>query len=471
MVAIEPTPEWWRDRLLNRIRARRQGLDSLNDYYEGRHQLTFTTAVFRKAFGASFKNFSDNWTNLVVDAVEERLHVNGVKTGSKGRDTKAWSIWKDNNLDADAELGHTEALIYGASYVLVWPEKGMESPTITVEDSRSTIVEMMPGSRRLRAAALKEWLDEEGFHNVNLYLPNALYKWRSVSKVTTDHDLWVPDQSKTSIYEKRFDPGVDDWPIPNRLGVVPIVPLANRPRVSHPYGTSEIEEVLPVQDAINKLTTDMLIASEFGAAPQRWATGLTIPKDPKTGKALPVFEHMVNRMLVSPSKESHFGQFPQTDLRPFVEGIQMLIQHLASRTRTPPHYFYLSGQFPSGESIKSAETGLVAKARNKMTHFGGSWAEVMRIALIAMGEPADKLRQLTVSWGDPESRSESEHTDAVMKQRALGVPYQVLWDKLGYSAEEIDRFKQMRAEEATWGIADVAPAVGDNTNRLAQGQE
>jgi hypothetical protein len=51
-------------------------------------------------------------------------------------------------------------------------------------------------------------------------------------------------------------------------------------------------------------------------------------------------------------------------------------------------------------------------------------------------------------WGDPESRSESEHVDAVTKMQSLGVPQEALWEELGFTPQQIDRFKTMRAETA-----------------------
>jgi hypothetical protein len=126
----------------------------------------------------------------------------------------------------------------------------------------------------------------------------------------------------------------------------------------------------------------------------------------------------------------------------------MLVQHVASQTRTPPHYFYLRGQFPSGESIKSAETGLVAKAKRKMRHFGEGWEEVIRLAFSVMNDDRADIVDAETIWGDPESRSESEHIDAVVKKLALGVPQQQLWEDADYTPQQIDRFHAMLREQA-----------------------
>jgi hypothetical protein len=75
--------------------------------------------------------------------------------------------------------------------------------------------------------------------------------------------------------------------------------------------------------------SDLLVTGEFHAAPQRWATGMEIPKD-EQGRPLPVFEKLINRFWVSESTDTTFGQFTQADLSGFREVIDMFISHLAS---------------------------------------------------------------------------------------------------------------------------------------------
>ena len=48
-------------------------------------------------------------------------------------------------------------------------------------------------------------------------------------------------------------------------------------------------------------------------------------------------------------------------------------------------------------------------------------------------------------WGDPETRTESEHIDAVIKQKAIGIADEILQEKAGYSPQEIARNKALQA--------------------------
>ena len=126
----------------------------------------------------------------------------------------------------------------------------------------------------------------------------------------------------------------------------------------------------------------------------------------------------------------------------------MFVGHIASQSRTPPHYMDPAADRLSGESIKSAETGLVAKVQRKMRHFGESHEEVMRLAFLAEGDDrAASAFAMETIWRDPEIRTESEHVDALLKQQAFGVPNEVLQEKAGYSPIEVARNKKIQAEE------------------------
>jgi hypothetical protein len=242
----------------------------------------------------------------------------------------------------------------------------------------------------------------------------------------------------------------------NPFGVVPVVPLVNRARMLG-EGESELARIIPIQDAVNKLAADMIVASEFASYRQRWAIGIDIPEDPVTHQPVEPFKAAVSRVWYANPKmplpgqqlvEPRFGEFTESNLSNYVTAIEMFVQHIASQSRTPPHYFYLSGQFPSGESIKSAETGLVAKTRRKMRHFGEGWEEVMRLAFLALGNTSRSEEESSETiWGDPESRTESQHVDSVTKKATLGVPWRQLMEDLGYSPQQIDRMEAMRRQE------------------------
>ena len=426
------SPEWWADRLTRQLNHRRSRLERLERYYAGRTPLAYATSRFRQEFGTLLQAINDNWCQLVVSAVEERLDVVGFRLGNDEQaDAAAWEIWQANNMPEDSQVAHTEALKLSEAHAIVWRPDPDALPVITVEHPLHVCVELDPENRSRRLAAVKAWRDETLGQVCTVYLPDGIYKFRRGRKG------WEPRQVAG-----------EEWPVPNPWGVVPVIPLFNRPGLLEP-GVSEIENVLSKQDMINKLLADMVVAAEYGAFRQRWATGVEIPEDADgDGQPSEQFISAVNRLWAVGAPDAKFGEFGQTDLQSYVGAIEMLVQHIASQTATPPHYLLSSGQMPSGESLRGAEAPLVAKARRRQRVFGNAWAEVMRLALLQSGRSLPAGVTVSTVWADPESRTESEHVDATMKKQTLGVPAQQLWEDLGYTPQQIDRFRLMRVDDA-----------------------
>jgi Phage portal protein, SPP1 Gp6-like len=449
------TSGWWLDRLNTALDARQKPLKLYEDYYLGDQRLSFATSKFRETFGNLFHALAVNFCLLVVDAENERLKIEGFRMGAENpeADGDAWAIWTRNRMEARAPVAHAEALVKGEAYIVVWnnPERP-DTPLIRVQDARKTIVEIDDGDKDERLAALKRWLDVDRHELCVLWLPDRVEKYRSRSPVapgTTN----VTSRG-TDYWQRRTVPG-EEWPIPNPLNVVPVIPLVNNPLLDT-SGRSEIGAVIPIQDAINKLVADMIVASEYVAFPQRWATGIEVPVDPNTGQALEPFKAGPGRLWIADAVpgldqpiEPKFGSFPQANLDPYTSAIEMLVQDIASITKTPAHYLLgQSGSFPSGESLKATETGLVAKVRSASRQFGESWEEVMRLAFRIQNDPRGDIDDNSVIWGDPESRVMSEVTDAVGKQvQMLGVPQRVAWEKVGYTQTEIERMEVIKQQE------------------------
>lgn len=456
------TSEWWLDRLGRRLASRAVELQRFDDYYRGRQAMVFASNKFRETFGKTFEHYAENYCALVVDAVEERLDVTGFRMGADRdleADEDAWRIWQANALDANSQLAHVEALVKGVTYVLVSPFEAEEVapgiPRITVEDALETIVELRPGSTE-RIVGMKRWLDagaDTWF--ATLYFPDRLEKWQADGRHTANSV-----QQRSAIGERvrwrRRDTEGETWPLLHDLGVVPLVPLVNRPRLGG-VGESEIASVIPIQDAINKLAVDMLTASEEGAFPARWATGIEVPKDPETGKDLEPWKPGIGKIMSTAVPDARFGSFDATNLDGYVKALDSKVQAIASTTRTPYHYFLRQGgQPPSGESLRGSETGLVAKARRKHVHLGEGWEEVERLAFKARGDARGDVMDSETLWRNPETLTEAEHVDALTKLRALHVPLRQLWADAGYTPQQIARFiDQLREERAL--LADIAP--------------
>lgn len=442
------SPDWWLSRLEARLVRRRKDVKRYHDYYRGDHPLPSAPEKAKEAFLRLLEQATSNWMALVVDATTERLTVDGFRLGEDQRgDAEAWRLWQENNLDADAEMVHTEALVSGEAYVSVWADPARpESALITPEHPSQVVVEHVPGSVRQRSAALKVWTDDVAEEDLaTLYLPDAIYKFRAKRAMgDVVFEGYSGVYGRQTRWEPRDVPG-EQWPLANPLGVVPVVPFRNRPELGA-VGCSELAAVIPIQDRINTTLFDRLMASEFGAFRQRWVTGMEIPVDPDTGEPVEPFRVAVDRLWMTENPNAKFGDFAETNLAGYIAAVEADIQHIAAITRTPPHYLLGPGSnLPSGDALRSTETGLVKKSRRCQVHFGESWEEVLRLSFqVAGDESRAAVANSETIWRDPEARTEGELVDALLKMATLGVPNEVLWERWGASPQEIARWKALQ---------------------------
>jgi hypothetical protein len=342
-----------------------------------------------------------------------------------------------------------EAIKLGEAYALVEPRGVGNAPRVTIEHPLQAIVATDPGDRRRRVAGLKKWRDDDGILYATLYLPGKVYRFRSKKRELGAglEAEWVARDDDLAVVE-------------NPLGVVPLVPIVNSPTLLR-GGRSDLLKVIPLQNAVNKLVSDLIVASEFAAFRQRLLSGVEVPTYPegheKAGEPMSdVFVSAVSRILVTENPDARAQEFGATDLGNYVRAIEMVVQHVAAQTRTPPHY--LMGQVvnASGDALKSAETGLSMKSKGKARHFGGDWEETAWLMRQAKrGESAaDRTEKLETIWGDFENRSTGEQVDAGTKEAKLGVPLRSIWiRRLGATPQEADRWERARREEEARLIA------------------
>ena len=441
-----PTDEEWRDYLEWKLAEQQSEIEVFEDYYQGNHALGFATSKFQQAFGDLFESFADNWCRTIVEASVERLVIDGFRVDDdEAADKEAWRIWQRNRLDAGSTLAHTEAIKDGRAFLMVSP-----GGRITVEHASQVVVEHAPGDRQTRLAALKKWRDRFGYTYATLFLPDRVVKWRSgVATPITGALVALSIPEGIGGWDSRPDDPGGENPYP---GIVPVIPLLNNPTVLG-EGTSDLAPAIALQDAINKEVMDMLVASEFAAFRQRILTGIEVPTViNEDGDQVPdpefALKASVARMITTEDPNVGVHEFAASDLSNYTGAKDSILHDLAAITRTPPHY--LLGQITnaSGDALKAAETGLVAKVKRKQTDFSDSWEEAIGLALGRQ----DASASIETIWRDPEYRTEGEQVDAAVKLRSIGVPLEACWERVGATPQQIERWKSLT------GLPDRPPA-------------
>ncbi|MGW4986323.1 phage portal protein [Streptomyces mirabilis] len=458
--------------LEDELRTRRTDIDRHEAYYRGKQPLKFASDEFRKYHGARYKDFADNWVQVVSDSPVERLTVTGVQpAGMTEADKESWRVWQMNGLDADSQLGFLGAVNAGRSFVLVWGNPDdPETPEVTFEDASQCVVVYEPGSRRKRRAALKRWEDGADDY-ATLYLSDEVWKFKRARPGQAQKSTGMQDaETELQKWELR-ETGEEPNPQANPLGVVPMVELPNKPTlVSDPI--SDVSGVVAMQDAVNLLWAQLFTAADYASFPTRIVLGAERPVVPvldETGqivgeRPVDMDRFAVDRVQFFSGDDVRTAEWSAANLNAYTDIIEVAVGHIAAQTRTPQHYLIGKMSNLSADALLAAETGLVKRVEEKQIWFGQALREVFRLIALAQGDEAKALAVAggRVMWANAESRSLGQLTDALTKLKAIGFPFEFLALKYGLTPTEVADLITMRDREA------LADPVGAFTASLAR---
>lgn len=440
-----------RDALILKLRAQREAAEEFYAWYRCRQMPPAMPAAadYTPPFERMRRQARGAWARLVIDAIAERLVVQGVQTtAGEDADTRAWKLLQDNRIDSDQRDVHTEALIVGVSYVSVGA--GADgSATITPETALEVTHLAVPGDRRLVDAALKVMPQGGGRWLAELYRPEFTASWTASYR----------DGRRSPLVDGARAGWDDLVVVPNDLGDVAVVPFENRPTVATP-GLSELDELIPIMERIQELELAKLIGVYTVTFPQKWATGLRVERG-EDGRPKNPFVSGPQRLWVADgpnSADAKFGAFPQGDIGQYLRAIDDEVAELAAISRVPSYYLVQSdlANPPSSESLITSETGLLTKCLDRQRSYGEAWEQVVRLAARAAGDATVAAdRELEVLWHTPERRNPAVIADAATKLQAVGVPTEAVWSFLGYSPQAVAR---MRVEAEAEAIRQAALA-------------
>lgn len=442
--------------LEDELMRRRPAIDKYSDYYRGRQRLAFASDQFRKFHGDRYHDFADNWVQVVGDSPVERLTVNGIlPAGVTEADDESWRVWQENGLDADSQLGFLGAVNSARSFVLVWGNPDdPDTPEVTFEDASQCIVAYVPGSRRKRRAALKRW-DDGGRAFATLYLPDEVWKFeRSVLGISSRSPQMQAVDDELNRWALR-DEGEPNPQI-NPMGVVPMVELPNRPTLAG-EPISDVSGVIAMQDAVNLLWAQLFTAADYASFPQRIVLGAEVPEIPildESGqivgsRPVDLERFAVDRVMFFTGDDVKVTEWTAANLEAYTKVIEVAVGHIAAQTRTPQHYLVGKMVNLSGDALLAAETGLVKRVEEKQIWFGQALREMFRLIALAQGNDA-KAQAVAggrVLWAEAESRSQAQLTDALLKMKQIGFPFEFLALRYGLTPTELADLMTMKEKE------------------------
>jgi len=402
-------------RMLGWRAAEQDRLDRLYRYVHGRQRflwLPSSTPVEVRRIAAMSRV---NVLGLVVDSVAQSLYVDGYRAPRQEEEEPAWDIWQRNRLDARQMGVHRAAVAYDVAYVTVLPG-----------DPVAVIRGVSPRNMTAVYGEDEDW-------------PMwALEKRHSAVREQSLYRLFDED----SAYWMSADSGGDVQFVSSEvhgLGVVPVVRFIAKADLDDEV-TSDLEDLIPIQDQINLTTFGLLVVQHFGAFPQKWIAGWLAESKEEEVKVA------ANKVLTFEDPDTKLGEFSAASLDGYIESRRDSLRNLAAISQTPAHA--LRGELVnlSAEALAAAEQAERRKITERETMFGEAWEQVLALAAEVQGVALDPSAQ--VRWKDTEARAFAATVDALGKlAQMLHVPVEELWEKVpGVTQADVARWKAAAAQ-------------------------
>ena len=424
-------------------KARKPLYDAQRAYYNGQHELKFATQDFQQKHGALFEDLRENLCEAVVTAHTDSLSI------------ETWGDQLDQDKADELGLSRLEGLVNremvrcGDAYSVTWKGRGeTPRPRYHRADQIVPFVDDLDPAVLDRAA--KPWI-AHGHGRVNIYYADRVERW-----VTRNQ---LPSAAEASYLDAPDDP--DQWvpfagdgepdTIGHDFGAVPVCWWRRDADDTEGYGRSVLDNVIPLQDALNKGLADLLVLSETYARPfwylLRYRPEQTNPliAAQETLRAVSTASGRFDpnrQQIVTHDGEGPFGQLEPPDLMRLIEQQRELKNKIGSVSGVPTYYFtQTSGQVPSGESLRVLRSRLTAAVRN----LARDSAPVWRGQASLLG-----LDGVTPVHADPMPLDETEKFDNALKLHSLGVALEDIVAYLRMPDPEgvVSRAAQARAQSA-----------------------
>jgi hypothetical protein len=423
--------------------AERLRLDEVRRYWVGRQKLP---AVIPAASPDEVRLLARlsrvNVVGIVVESLAQSLAVEGFRGKRQPDNTEVWSIWQANRLDARQSIIHRAVLAYGVAYAVVTP--GSPAPVIRGLSPRRLTTQYETVDADWPTYAL----EHRSGKSWRLYDAGGVYELTGDSGrfefvAHAEHGAGVTPVIR---YLEVQDPDWDDEPSnESHTGAY----AADRQVIG------EVAGLMTIQDQIDLITFNLLVAQHYAAFRQRFVIGWLAPDEQtrmKMGASTWLtFEDEPDKVKV--------GDLEATPLDGYLASRQASFRQAASLSQTPAHELIGELVNLSAEALAAAEAGRDRKVADRQTTIGEAHEQTLSLAgrLAGITVPQDAQ----VVWRDTSARSFAATVDGLGKlAQMLGVPQDELWERIpGVSQQDVQRWRTERQSRAAAAAGFGAPTV------------
>jgi len=459
------------DDVIAAVNDRKQRIANIRlytDYYDGKHRIgQFATPAFRRDYGWILEQARENYCKSVVRGFSSKMKIQSWESNTGGEAKKAAELVDDHGLKRVINLTHRETYKTGDAYVLVWPDETGERRAWPKRSSMCVPL-VDPGMPDRMRCFVTVWVNEAGYGRVNLYYPANVERWVTTAKLRqpsmrqSDATNWPSKQSAWMEYHGDGNTDTDGFEIPNPgdTSKVPAVWFPQDAEEIGGHGRSILEDVIPLQDGLNKSVADLIVVEEDVAQPLRYLLNYKVKKliNPDTGEieTEKIEANPTKRKFLTVPGDGPIGQLDPSDPTGLLAVHEAWANKMSRVTGLPAFYItQVSGEPPTGVALRVLSTRLTDLILEQQDDFTPRWSEVQELLGNVDVRPI---------WKDPAPKDESEELDDAEARKRIGFGFRANLKELGYDDPDIERIeteqKQAAAEaqrafEARTSIADL----------------
>lgn len=527
---------------LNDEQARAQQVNTIRRYVNGAPDNFLTTGQAKILSlpsaadnGALLHQFTDNYCPVILDTTLDRIQLTGIEADDEAQQAWIDQLLQDNRIDELQVNLHEATLRDGNGFLMVDAVQdgatGKRTIRLTQEPAYDgyygMVVAYETAASKQPLFAVKVWrITSDKLTDtvrLNVYYPNRIERYTSfvgggirpygndvdVAALEAQYQMAQQANKNTplkldSALPPGYPPSPDDdepsvipWTMDNTRATVtknpdgsvtvegepigvPIIHFRHKGNSITTHGLSDLVDVIPLQDLLNRTLYDMAATSALSAFGVRVAIGFQAPSSVAPGDVISITPKTDTGAQAIPTPESNewlktirIDQFQQADLVPYINQLNWIKNEMFAVTNTPEQENASANA--SGESLRQREVKLIGKVQRFEVRNGNSWEDAMLLAARvqqAFTGTTQELGTLNAKWKSAEIRNDTLvqanalllYTNGLIDQKtALGLVKDIYdWDQddIDEIVAETDKARGMNQ----LGAGD-AQAVMDKLNR------
>lgn len=421
---------------------------ALRGYASGSHPNALTTQMkeaLRVKDGDLFPGFTDNYMDIVIQTAVDRCKVDSFDTPDEAGRQWVDDLLRDTRFDGMQTDIVEAAMLDGDTYLLVYYDneagRSLFSHEPAFDGESGMLVYYESAIARFPAVAMKTWAVGDD-QRLTVYHPDRVERY-----ISRQGGTFEP-------YAEEGQEAVSRWATSNGAPIgLPVFHLVNRKRAGQAWGASDIEQVIPLQNALNRTLYSMIMSEELSAFMIRLAKGFEPPTSVTPGSWLKVGQAETAGGPIVPPQGSEEAtalnaikaeSLEQAELAPFLDVARWLKAEISFVSRTPAPEL-MGGDSSSGEALKQREIGLLGRVRRFQVKAGNVFEDAVRYAARLEGVygvyAVPPLDDLSCRWESAALRNDTETVanatavgDRVSKREYL----RMLAPVYGWNAEKIE---------------------------------